>query len=497
MSSTSYNPRTGQTVAEHPATSAEQVDAVIRAATTAAPCVAATEPTRRQSWLNAIADALESNRDELAALADQETALGLLRLKHEVARTASQLRFYGDVAVEGSYAALTVDPATEVTQRLVRVNRPVGPVAIFGASNFPFAFSVLGNDTGAALAAGCPVVVKAHDAHLGLSLRQAELARDALERAGAPSGVFDMVVGFDAGASLVRAAGIAAVAFTGSQSGGLALWKAANERETVIPVFAEMGTVNPVVVTRAAAHRMPLIASGFVGSFTLGHGQFCTKPGLMFAPAGTNAANVVASSIEELAPTPVMLTEAIASGVVRGVEQLSEAGAEVVTTVSASEAGWAAPAVVLRATPDAFKTGSRLLEECFGPVAVVCEYETDEELDALLATIQPSLVASLMVENEADPQGADLLRTLSGKVGRVAVNDWPTGVAFNWAQHHGGPWPATSVPWATSVGAGALSRFVRPVAYQSTPDRWLPAEARSDNPWGLPRRVAGRLVNPK
>ena len=283
---TSYDPRTGEPVWTAEETTSEQVAARVDLAARAAPAVAAAAPAERRGWLHGVADALEAHGDELAELAERETALGPVRLAGEVARAANQLRFYGDVAREGSYLGVTVDEATATTARIVRVNRPLGPVAVFGASNFPFAFSVLGNDTGAALAAGCPVVVKAHPAHVGLSHRQAEIAREALAAAGAPDGTFGMVNGHQAGVDLVTAAATSAVAFTGSQGGGLALWRIANEREVVIPVFAEMGTVNPVVVTRAGARDLAPVAAGLVGSFTLGDGQFCTKPGLLLAPAG-------------------------------------------------------------------------------------------------------------------------------------------------------------------------------------------------------------------
>ena len=489
----SYDPRTGETVWTADETTPEQLAAVVEAATGAASAIARATPSERRGWLYRIAEALEAHQDELTALAERETALGTSRLTGEVARAANQLRFYGDVAAEGSYLGVTIDDATGTTPRIVRVNRPLGPVAVFGASNFPFAFSVLGNDTGAAIAAGCPVVVKAHPAHLGLSHRQAEIAQDALDAAGAPRGTFGMVSGHQPGADLVRAPAISAVAFTGSQGGGLALWRLANERDVVIPVYAEMGTVNPVVVTREGAVDMASVAAGFVGSFAMGHGQFCTKPGLMLAPAGVGAAKAVASALRAAAPSPVMLTKAIADAVTVGIAEMEVAGADVVDLLEPSGSGWAAPAAVLRADLAALRPGSRLLEECFGAVALVCEYETDEELADALATLQSSLAASLISGGHKDPQAQLVLEALSRKVGRVVVDDWPTGVAFTWAQQHGGPWPSTSVPSATSVGAQGLGRFVRPVAFQSANDAWLPPEARADNPWQLPRRVNGAM----
>ena len=493
MSVVSHAPRTGEIVARVEETPTHELAAVVQRAAAAAPVLAAASPAQRRDWLHGIADALDAHRDELAALADRETALGGQRLTGEVTRAAAQLRFYGDVAVEGSYLAVTVDDATATTPRLVRVNRPLGPVAVFGASNFPFAFSALGNDTGAALAAGCPVVVKGHSAHIALTMRQAEIARAALAAAGAPEGTFDVVVGHQAGVDLVQAAEVTAVAFTGSQTGGLALWRIANEREVVIPVYAEMGTVNPVVVTRDGAADMASVAAGFVGSFTMGHGQFCTKPGIMLAPVGVGAPESVAAALREAAPSPVMLTRSIAESVAVGIEQMEDAGAVLLERVEPDHAGWSAAAAVLRADAADLKPGSRLLEECFGSVVLVCEYASDAALADVLATLQGSLAASLITGDATDAQAPSLLELLSRKVGRVAVNEWPTGVAFSWAQQHGGPWPSTSVPSATSVGAHGLARFLRPVAYQSAHDAWLPPEARSDNPWGLPRRVNGHL----
>lgn len=484
----SYDPRTGGAGATVPETDDAGLAGTLERSEGAAAQVAAASPAQRRDWLGAVADDLVAHRDELAELADRETALGMTRLTGEVERAAGQLRFYADVAAEGSYLGVSLDSVAS----LARVNHPLGPVAVFGASNFPFAFGVLGNDTATALAAGCPVVAKAHPAHPLLSNRLGEIAREALVRAGAPEGTFEVVVGFAAGTALVQAPQITAVGFTGSQQAGTALWRLANERETVIPVFAEMGTVNPVVVTPAGAGDVKTVAEGFIGSCTLGQGQFCTKPGLLLAPSGAGLPEAVAAALTAAAPAPVMLTRGIAEAVPTGIEQMTAAGAQVLARVPAPPGGWAAPAAVLTAPLSALGPGSRLLEECFGPVALVCEYADEDELRRALAVLQPSLVATVVSGGDDDELAPELTRLLATRVGRVTHGDWPTGVAVSWSQQHGGPWPATSAPATTSVGAAALDRFVRPVAYQSVPDRWLPPALQQGNPWSLPRRVDGR-----
>jgi len=498
MTTTSYRPVDGDVAGTVEDSSTAEVSAIVARAVAAAPHVAATSPAQRREWLDRIAEAVEARAEELVALADTETGLGETRLRGELGRVAAQLRFYGAVACEGSYLGVTRDTATQTAPALVRVNQPLGPVAVFGASNFPFAFGVLGNDTASALAAGCPVVVKAHPAHVLLSLRLVEIAVAALDEAGAPSGSLGVVVGMAAGAQLVATEPVAAVGFTGSQGGGLALWRMANERETVIPVYAEMGTVNPVAMTPAAAAspgRIEEVAAGFVGSFTLGSGQFCTKPGLLLAPAGHRIAEAVASALVAAAPAPVMLTSAIAEHATTGVAALTAAGATVVGRAPARTAGWSTDAVVLRAPADALTPGSPVLAECFGPVAVVVEYDDTTHLHQLLGRLSGSLAGTVVTDTTgADPDAAALVALLAAQVGRVTIDDWPTGVAWTWAQHHGGPWPATSRPESTSVGAAALERWVRPVTYQSTPEAWLPPAGRAANPWGVPQRLDGSLA---
>jgi len=488
----SFDPRTGRRVATIPDSTPCEVSSVLSRSVSAAVALTQSSPAERRVWLEALADSLTAERAELAELADSETALGLPRLQGEVDRTAAQIRFYASVAVEGSYLGLTVDDKTTTSPRLVRINQPIGPVAVFGASNFPFAFGVLGTDTASALAAGCPVVAKSHPAHPRLSKRLASLAASALQHAGAPPGIFGEVSGIERGIDIVRAPEIRAVAFTGSQRGGLALWRTANERQVVIPVYAEMGTVNPVVVTPAGSIDMDAIAVGFVRSFTAGAGQFCTKPGILFAPAGSGAADAVARALKCESPQPVMLTQPIADGVDIGVARLVESGATIAERSVGSMSGWSADALVLAAPLEAITPNSPLLDECFGAVSAVVEYDTIESLVGCLRKMQGCLVGSVFGP-EDDVDAIRVVPVLAALAGRVTRNDWPTGVAWTWSQHHGGPWPATTVPAATSVGAAALGRFVRPHTYQSFPDEWLPAAARRDNPWRLPFRHNGVL----
>jgi NADP-dependent aldehyde dehydrogenase len=486
------NPRTGD---EHPGvrhTSTDEVARILAAAASSAPLVSSTPPAQRAKWLQSIAASLEEHAHALVALADAETALGEARLSGELAKAAASLRFYGDVASDGAYLRATIDSTGTPPLDLRRMRLPVGPVAVFGASNFPFGFGVLGHDTASAIAAGCPVVVKAHPAHPRLSVRLGEIASAALAESGAPAGVLAVVVGFDAGLALVDAAPIAAVAFTGSQTGGMALVQRAGQRPSPIPVFAEMGTVNPVVMTPAAARtRISEVARGFAESYTLGNGQFCTKPGLLLAPAGSNAADLVAKALGQL-PAGWVLTEAMASSYRRGCCALSVAGATVAGEGTSPSAGFVAVPTIFTANAEDLAPGSPLLEECFGPAAVVIEYADLDQLREVLGRLQPSLTATVASGGSDDLDLPWLVQLLTNRTGRVVVDGWPTGVANTWAQHHGGPWPSTSRPDATSVGAAALDRFTRPVAFQGVADVALPPALRSDNPWSVPRRVNGR-----
>jgi NADP-dependent aldehyde dehydrogenase len=314
----SFDPRTGQLTGAVAHSTSTDVAVILDRANRAAPLLASVRPTVREGWINAAADAVLAASAELVNLASSETGLSVPRLEGELARMAVSARFYAAVASEGSYLGVSRDEL-EGASSIVRGNIPVGVVAVFGASNFPFGFGIFGHDVASAIAAGCPVVVKAHPAHPRLSVRLGAVVKEALAAVGAPEGTFDVVVGFDSGLQLVDSPVVGAVAFTGSQQAGMAL--VARGARRGIPVFAEMGTVNPVLVTPAAATDRDAIAQGFVDSFTLGAGQFCTKPGLILVPAGHGFPDAIADALSRVPAAP-LLTAGIAAAFVRGVGEL-------------------------------------------------------------------------------------------------------------------------------------------------------------------------------
>ncbi|MGN7200660.1 aldehyde dehydrogenase (NADP(+)) [Arthrobacter sp. SAFR-044] len=470
------------------------------AATAAAKISAAASDAERAGWLNAVADALDADAAELVDIADTETSLGAPRLTGEVARTTGQLRLFARVITEGSYLEAIIDhadpAATPPRPDLRRILRPIGPVAVFSASNFPFAFSVAGGDTASALAVGCSVIVKAHSGHVRLSERTAEIMAEALRAAGAPEGLFALVKGREVGTALVQDPAIKAVGFTGSIPGGRALFDLATSRPDPIPFYGELGSLNPVVITAAALKARPAeLAAGLAGSFTLGAGQFCTKPGLVFIPAGTDfAAEVAAASKDK--PALGMLTTRIAEAYPDGLRSFAAVdGVDVVggSVDQDAVANGAAPVVFSTSVAKVLGRPEQLLEECFGPTTILIEYADQDELAAVLAKVPGSLTATLHSEPGEDITG--LVDQLSGLAGRVLFEGWPTGVAVNWAQQHGGPYPATTSLF-TSVGATAVRRFQRPVAYQDAPESVLHPALREDNPLGIPRRVDGELRLP-
>jgi NADP-dependent aldehyde dehydrogenase len=516
----SVDPRTGAAFgpAFPDATDAE-VAAAVAAASAAFATLRRTDGAVLARLLEAIADGLEALGDTLVDTAVRETGLGEVRITGERGRTCGQLRAFAEVARSGSHLELRIDPAdpssTPPRPDLRRMQVPLGPVAVFGASNFPLAFSVPGGDTASALAAGCPVIAKAHPSHPATSQLAGQVIVDALATVGLPAGAFALLHGRDPAVSraLVTAPGLAAVGFTGSQAVGRAMYDLAAGRDVPIPVYAEMGSLNPQVVTEAAiAERGEVLASELIGSITLGTGQFCTKPGLVFVPdsdAGRGFEQALAAAADAVERAP-LLNRGIADGLAGRLAELvalagvavaaggtEHAGARAVDGSGTADDGsetaagaWAAPTILLTDAATFTATPS-LHEECFGPAAIVVRVASLEAMTALVPTLDGSLTASIHAAAADVDQLDALVDALTHRAGRVVWNQVPTGVAVTPAMHHGGPYPASTSARDTSVGTAAIARFVRPVAYQNAPQALLPEPLRDANPTSRWRLVDG------
>ncbi|WP_086771422.1 aldehyde dehydrogenase (NADP(+)) [Streptomyces bobili] len=500
----SVDPRTGkqreQVAVE---ATAQEVDSVVRAAHGTRAALA--DRAVRTAFLRTAADRLQAAKDQLVEVADAETALGPVRLTGELARTCYQLRAFADIVEEGDFLDVVInhpdDTATPPVPDLRRYKVPLGVVAVYSASNFPFAFSVVGGDTASALAAGNPVVVKSHPDHPGLSELVAKVVRLAAAEHGIPAEVLGLVHGFEAGVELIKHPLIAAAGFTGSIRGGRALFDAAAARPVPIPFHGELGSLNPVVVTEAAAaERADAIGTGLAGSMTLGVGQFCVKPGLVLVPSGAAGDGLVKSLTDAVSDTDagVLLDHRMRDNFLAGVAERAQLP-EVETPVTPGAGGEHTVSAGFLTVP-AGKLADEgaydlLLEECFGPVTVVARYDDDDQARSVLSRLPGNLTATVHLSTQeaaGEGRGAEILAELTPLAGRVLVNGWPTGVAVAPAQHHGGPYPATTST-STSVGGTAIERWLRPVAYQNTPEALLPPELRDDNPLGLPRRFNNHL----
>ncbi|MFI6643557.1 aldehyde dehydrogenase (NADP(+)) [Streptomyces sp. NPDC050504] len=494
----SVDPRTGKP-REQVAVEAGpgDVDRAVRAAHAVRSALA--DRVARAALLRAAADLLDEAAGPVVEVADAETALGPTRLTGELARTTGQLRAFADVVDEGSFLDVRIDRAdpslTPPRPDLRRWKIPLGVVAVYSASNFPLAFSVPGGDTASALAAGCPVVVKAHPDHPATSELCVSLLRRAAARVGLPQDVVAVVHGFDAGVELVHHPLVSAAGFTGSVRGGRALYDAAAARPVPIPFHGELGSLNPVVITEAAAaERAEQLGAGLAGSMTLGEGQFCVKPGFVLAPSGAAGDALVKSLTAAIGGTEpgVMLDHRMRDAFLAGVGERT-ALPDVEAPIAPGAGGEHTVAAGFLTVPASRLTSDGdhdlLLEECFGPVTVVARYASSDEVSAVLGRLPGNLTATLQIA-EGEEGAAELLAEVTPLAGRVLVNGWPTGVAVAPAQHHGGPYPATTST-STSVGATAVERWLRPVAYQGVPEGMLPPELRDGNPLGVPRRVTG------
>lgn len=453
----------------------------------------------RAALLEAIAEGILALGPELLARAHAESGLPMARLESERGRTVGQLRLLASVVREGSFLGLRIDHADPARQPipkpdLRRMLIPLGPVAVFGASNFPLAFSVAGGDTASALAAGCPVVHKAHPAHPGTAELVGGAIAAAVAKLGLPGGVFSLVHGrgHEVGLALARHPAIAAIGFTGSLRGGRALFDAAAARPVPIPVYAEMGSVNPLFfLPRALEARGAELATGFAGSVTLGTGQFCTNPGLFFVVDDDAGRAFVAALGEKLAAAPAgaMLYPALRPAYERGVAQLASL-ARRATPATSVEGACAVSPCLLTTDAATFRAHAELAEEVFGPSTLGVLCRDVAEMAELAAALPGQLTAGIHGEAADADDARELLEVLAAKAGRVLWGGFPTGVEVAHAMQHGGPYPATTDSRSTSVGTAAVERFLRPVTYQNVPEGLLPEELR-DDAQGLWRLVDG------
>ena len=462
-------------------------------------------------FLEQIAVEIEALGDELLTRAQAESGLPLPRLTGERGRTTGQLRLFADYLREGSWVNARIDTALSDRQASVapalprpdlrQMLRPLGPVGVFGASNFPLAFSVAGGDTASALAAGCPVVVKAHPAHPGTS----QLVGDAIQRAvsvcGLPAGTFALVHGRTTavGMAIVEHPAIKAVGFTGSFRGGKALFDAAARRPEPIPVYAEMGSTNPVFfLPKVLEEKGGPLALAYINSVTLGVGQFCTNPGLAVVQQSAEADAFVQEAGKAVTQTQpaAMLTQGIQRAFTEGISKLSQAaGVQLLAQATAVESFAHGTPTLLTTTANTLLANPHLAEEVFGPGSVVVKADSREQLLAVARGLEGHLTATVYGTDDELLEYADLLEILEQKVGRLLINGFPTGVEVSHAMQHGGPYPATTDSRSTSVGTNAILRFARPVCYQNFPDALLPEELKKANPLRIWRLVDGNWTN--
>src|SRR6202522_3453001 len=487
------------------AASPEEVDRAVGLAHEAFETYDRTPARDRGVFLHTIAVNIESIAEELIERAEQETALPKTRLQGETARTCGQLRLFAEVAEEGSWVAARIDNADPNRKPAPRPDirsmlRPLGPVVVFGASNFPLAFSVAGGDTASALASGNPVIVKAHAAHPGTSELVGQMVRESVRECGLPEGVFSLLFGSGAqiGTALMKHPLVKAGGFTGSRAAGRVLMDVAAARPEPIPFYAEMSSTNPVfILPGALRERGENIATGLHTSFTLGAGQFCTKPGMVFLPHGNDAVRFTDKLRQMVAASAPfhLLTGAIHSSYDSALAQ-RKAGAGVTLVAEAPKAvqqGFAVNSALFETDADTFM-GSQLDGEIFGPTTLLVRHSNRDQILEIARALEGHLTATIHGTAQDLREFADLIAILEGKVGRLVFNGFPTGVEVCHAMVHGGPYPSTSDGRSTSVGTRAIFRFTRQVCYQGFPDEALAEELKNENPLGIWRMVDGEMT---
>jgi 2,5-dioxopentanoate dehydrogenase len=456
---------------------------------------------QRAKFLTAIGEQIGELGDDLIVRCMAETGLPRARLEGERARTVGQFRMFADIVLDGSFLNARIDLAMPDRKPLPRSdlrlqNIPVGPVAVFGASNFPLAFSVAGGDTASAFAAGCPVVAKAHSAHLGTSELVGRAVQKAAQICEMPEGVFSLLFdsGYEIGQGLVADPRIKAVGFTGSRRGGVALMKTAAARPEPIPVYAEMSSINPVILLPGAlAARGKEIGEAFVAAMTLGAGQFCTNPGLVLAVGGKGLDSFIdgARAAVTKAAAATMLTPGIHGAYCTGVEKFS-AHKEVKTVATGPSGGqFQGRSNLFVTSADAFLKHHELQDEVFGASSLIVQCNDQAQLIALIEALEGQLTAAVHLEPSDYALARPLMPLLEKKVGRILFDGFGTGVEVSYAMVHGGPYPSTSDGRTTSVGALAIERFLRPVCYQDVPADLLPPALKNENQTGVWRRING------
>lgn len=481
-----------------------QVEEATSAAAEAFDSYRDSSPEVRAGFLDAIAAEIEGDAEEIIATAMRETGLPQARLTGEVGRTANQLRLFADVVRQGDFNGVRIDPAlpdrtpaprVDIRQRQV----PLGPVAVFGASNFPLAFSTAGGDTASALAAGCPVVFKAHNAHPGTGSLVAQAITRAVAASDVHPGVFSIVYGRGSaiGQQLAADPRIAAIGFTGSRNAGLSLLDTAAKRRVPIPVYAEMSAINPVFVLPGALDGDTQgLAEGFLGSVTGSSGQLCTAPGLLFVPTGS-AGDAFLEQVKQAfvgSAGQTMLTPGIAKAWTEGRSTIGgRPGVDELASGVVGETDNAPEPTLLTTTIENFASDETLGEEVFGAFSLVVRYDSPDELLSAVRSMEGQLTGTIHAGDADAPAVRPLVRELELKVGRILIGGWPTGVEVGHAMVHGGPFPATTDGATTSVGSLAIERFLRPVAYQGFSEELLPTPIQDANPWGLNRRIDGTI----
>ncbi|MFJ2689326.1 aldehyde dehydrogenase (NADP(+)) [Pseudomonas sp. NPDC087336] len=478
----------------------EEVDAAARAGAAAYPAYRTLSAERRAQFLDAIADELDALGDEFVSLVCRETALPAARIIGERGRTSGQMRQFANVLRRGDFYGARIDQALPERQPMPRPDLRqyrigLGPVAVFGASNFPLAFSTAGGDTASALAAGCPVVFKAHSGHMATAEQVADAIIRAAEKTAMPAGVFNMIYGGGVGEALVKHPAIRAVGFTGSLTGGRALCDMAAARPQPIPVFAEMSSINPVIVLpQALQARTETIARGLSASVVQGCGQFCTNPGLVIgirSPQFTAFLQLLADMMADQ-PAQTMLNAGTLGSYAKGLQKLLDhTGIE--HLAGSPQQGRQAQPQLFKADASLLIDGDEVLQaEVFGPTTVVVEVADQAQLSVALNGLHGQLTATIIGEPADFEQFSELTGLLEQKVGRILLNGYPPGVEVCDSMVHGGPYPATSDARGTSVGTLAIDRFLRPVCFQNYPDGLLPDALKNANPLGIQRLVDGK-----